>query len=212
MSSYPDPNDEFKKVKKGLPEENTSQKAKTNFITIFIVVGLLFAAVVLIFREPIQEANQSMGRFTQQIVNGIVFSLLVGSIQAWIFKAHVRSRINLFLVNTAIGGLAGGFVGGIFLYFTTSPWVIGGIIGLVGGFISSLLQNQIMHNSKYGSKWTAFNALTWMVIYSVTWAISWELGQVNQIAGMVLAVIFLMIASGIALVVFLNNNPQIEFS
>lgn len=206
-------NDEFKTVRKGLPSESTTQQAKFNFLGLFIVVGIVLGIFVLLFGDTINSIGSQLlqvGYTGVEASCGAILSLLVGAIQASIFKARIKSRSNLFVIFAVLGGLAGGLLGGI-LRDTgiNSSIIIGAIVGGVAGGLSSLLQNGIMHNSKYSSKWFVFSLISWAIIYGIGWTISWGIGGTIGLAS---AAVFLMVGSGIALVSFLSQNPQIEFS
>jgi hypothetical protein len=87
-------------------------------------------------------------------------------------------------------------------------FIVGAINGVLAGGISSLAQNKLMGNKKYGTRWFIYNSVSWAVIYSIAWAIAWDPDTLTlAIAGG-----FLMVASGVSLILFLRRTPQIEFS
>jgi hypothetical protein len=104
----------------------------------------------------------------------------------------------------------GGFVGGFLLNLglNVAP-LIGAINGLLAGGISSLAQNSLMGNKKYGVHWFLYNSISWASLFAIAWLIGWS--PMNTIL-VAVAAAFLMVASGISLVFFLRNTPQIEFS
>jgi hypothetical protein len=136
--------------------------------------------------------------------------LLIGSLQAWIFKAKIKSRLYVFISFSLLGGLIGGLIGGaLFNSGLRISILIGGVNGVLAGGISSFAQNRLMGNKKYGVRWFLFNAVSWAIIFSIAWTIGWNPYNLILTA---LAGGFLIIASGISLVVFLRKTPQIEFS
>lgn len=211
MSRY---DDEFKKVKKGLPEENTQQKVSIKYLLIFTIVGVVFALVILLFQDTISSLgnrlSQSGNNIPEQVIINGILALFVGSVQAWIFKDRIISRTQLFIAFSIVGGVIAGLVGGLLINAGINiPILIGMINGAIAGGISSGGQNRVMQNQKYGLRWLFFSIGSWAAIFSIGWIIGWKPESGTDLA---LAAIFLMIASGISLAIFLNNTPQIEFS
>ena len=210
MSNY---KDEFKDVKKGLPAENAKQKASINFVLLFTIVGVAFGLAILLFQNNIISVgiviSQSGNNVPAQVIVNGILAFLVGSVQAWIFKARIKSRTHIFIAFAIVGGIIAGLVGGLLMNAgLLAPLAIGMIDGALAGGISSSGQNRVMRNKKYGSKWLLYSILSWAAIYSISWVIGWEPEGGTQMA---LAVVFLMIASGISLAIFLNSTPEIEF-
>ena len=210
MSNY---KDEFKDVKKGLPAENAKQKASINFVLLFTIVGVALALLILLFNDLIfiygAILAQSGNKVPEQVIVNGILALLVGSIQAWIFKARIKSRAYVFIAFSIVGGIIAGLIGGFLLSSgLSSPLAIGMLGGALAGGISSSGQNTVMRNIKYGSKWFLYSTFSWAIIYSIGWVIGWQPDTGIDIA---LAALFLMIASGISLAIFLNSTPEIEF-
>jgi hypothetical protein len=207
MSDY---DDEFKDVKKGLPSENTAQKSSIKFIVLFTIVGIIIAAIVLWLDEEDIEIFSQSGHILKQVLMTGILSLLMGSLQAWIFKSKIKSRLFIFIAFSALGGIVGGFIGGILRNSElNAPIIIGAINGFLAGGLSSLIQNKLMGNEKYGLRWFLYNSISWAAIFSIAWFIGWEPDNSINVA---IAGAFFMITSGISLVVFLKRTPQIEFS
>ena len=88
MSKY---DDEFKNVKKGLPSQNTSEKATFNFVILFVVVGIMVAIALALFHSAINSegvvlVSYGLGYVPEQVIMNALLALLVGSIQAWILS------------------------------------------------------------------------------------------------------------------------------
>jgi hypothetical protein len=206
--------DEFKDVKMGLPSGTTAQSSSIKFIALFTIVGIIIATVVLGFGKMIADILREISEnenMPAQILMTSLLSLLVGGLQAVIFRSKIRSRWHFFIAFSLLGGIAGGFVGGFLLDsgMSASPAVIGAINGFLAGGISSLAQNKLMNNVKYSIRWFLYNSISWAVIFSIAWIIGWQRGNFTNVA---IAAAFLMTASGVSLAVFLRGTPQIEFS
>ena len=205
----PTDDDEFKDVESGLPAENTAQKSSIKFLLIFLVGGILISFVISQFADTF-EGVMGTGRIVPQILMTGVVALLLGSLQAWVFRSKIKSRLSIFIFVSLLGCLIGGLVGGLLLDSGLDvPLIIGAINGLLAGGISSLVQNKLMRNKKYGMRWFFYNSLSWAIIFAIGWLIGWSPMNTTLIA---LAGGFLMVATGISLVVFLRQTPQIEFS
>ena len=205
----PTDDDEFKDVETGLPAENTAQKSSIKFLLVFLIGGILIAFVISQFGGAFGGVMGS-GRIMPQILMTGAVSLLLGSLQAWVFRAKIKSRLSIFILVSLFGGLIGGLAGGLLLDSGLEiPLIIGAINGLLAGGISSLAQNKLMSNKKYGMRWFLYNSISWALIFAIGWLIGWSPMNTTLIA---LAAGFLMVATGISLVVFLRQTPQIEFS
>jgi hypothetical protein len=201
--------DEFKDVQKGLPAENTAQTSTIKFLLIFLVSGIIIAFVVSQFADTLGGFIGSGAILPQILMTGSV-ALLLGALQAWIFKSRIKSRLHIFILVSLLGGLVGGLVGGLLLASGLNiSFFIGAINGLLAGGISSLAQNRLMGNKNMGLRWFQYNAISWAIIFAIAWVIGWSPLNTTLVA---LAGGFLMAASGISLVAFLRRTPQIEFS
>ena len=201
--------DEFNDVVKGLPSENTAQKSSVRFLLAFIGGGIILAMVIFQLGSSLIDSFSRDNFIPPQVLMNGFISLLIGSLQAWIFKSKIKSRIRNFIAFSLLGGVLGGFVGGLLMNTgLLEPFTIGAINGLLAGGISSLAQNRLMGNKKYGTRWFIYNAVSWGIIYAIAWWLAWR----PNIVTLSLASGFLMIASGVSLVVFLRKTPQIEFS
>jgi hypothetical protein len=205
----PTEDDEFKDVQKGLPAENTAQRSSAKFVSLFVIGGIIIAGVIFLFGGLLSGILGSGLMLPQILMTGAI-SLLLGALQAWIFRSKIKSRLHIFIAVSLLGGLVGGFAGGLFLESGLNiSFLIGAINGLLAGGISSLAQNRLMGNKKYGQGWFLYNAISWAIIFAVAWIIGWSPMNIALVA---LAAGFLMVASGISLVAFLRRTPQIEFS
>ena len=206
--------DEFKDVKKGLPTESAAQKAGINFVILFSVTGIVIALLILLFQEQISNVGALVsGQFgyvpEQMVISGFL-ALLIGSIQAWIFRNRIKSRRYIFILVSMLGGMIGGLVSGLMINANINvPLVLGAVTGALAGGTSSFVQNRLMGNFRHGASWFIYSTISWAVIFAIGWTIGWWANRGMDIA---LAGAFLIIATGISLAVFLNRTPQIEFS
>jgi len=203
--------DEFKDVQMGLPSNNTAQRSSIKFILIFLVGGIIITLLVVFLGDSLRALFSNDNYIPQQMSMNGAISLIIGSLQAWIFKAKIKSRVGVFIGFSLLGGIAGGLLSGALINsgIRTSV-IIGAINGILAGGISSFAQNRLMGNKKYGSRWFFYNLISWAVIYSIAWAVAWRPDTDNLILALTGG--FIIIASGISLVVFLRQTPQIEFS
>ena len=208
---------EFEKVNAGLPSENTQEKSKQNFFSIFFVVGAIFAVLILIFGDAIYATGDqlnSAGYVPQQIINTGILSLIVGTIQSMILKTHIQDRRAAFVAFSLVGGVLAGIAGGLLLDSGLrsgfgSGLFVGLINGAIAGGVSSSLQNNVMGKKKYSPKWFQYSLFSWAIVFSLGWAVSFS----NQnVLGLAISALILMVSSGISLVIFINNTPEIEFS
>lgn len=211
MSNFDE--DEFKNVKKGLPTEGAAQKASLNLIILFGVIGIIIAVLIVLFQDQISfigEIAEDLGYVPEQVMMSGFLALLIGSIQAWIFRDRIRSRRSIFIAASLLGGVIGGLVSGLLINaHIEEPILLGAVAGALAGGISSLVQNRLMRNFSHGVSWLIYSTLSWAVIFAAGWAIGWWPDRGLDIA---LAGAFVIIATGVSLAVFLNRTPQIEFS
>ena len=203
--------DEFKDVQMGLPSDNTVQKSSIKFILIFVAGGLIIALLVFLLGDYFRGKFAGDDYIPQQIsMNGLI-SLVIGSLQAWIFKARIKSRVGVFIGFSLLGGVIGGVLSGSLINSgIRTALIIGATNGMLAGGISSFAQNKLMGNKKYETLWFLYNLIAWTIIYSIAWMAAWSPDTNNFI--LALAGGFVIIASGISLVLFLRQTPQIEFS
>lgn len=201
------------KANEGLPPEDTAQKASFGFIGLFVGAGIILAILIFVFQDVIRSGGHALaqlGYAPEQVIMNSLLAIVVGGIQAWIFKDRIKARIPLFVSFSLLGGFIAGLVGGSLMSAgLLQPFVVGFINGAISGGISSYSQNRVMKNSKYAQQWFLYNLISWAVIFSIGWGIGW---RPSNMVALAIAALFLVIASGVSLVVFLNRNPQIEFS
>lgn len=243
--------DDFLNIKNGLPDEKSSDKAKSYFLIIFIVLGLLLALAIILLGllvkiiEPSIAMPNSLRGVIIILVNvggttayTALISFMVGTIQIIIFSGRIKTRRFVYLLFLVIGGAAGGLIGSLLLHalyilgwyphnvssfleklmasliWSIIGFVVGIITGGIIGFTSSIMQNYIMKNTKYGIRWFLYNLISWSIIYSVGLAISLGLGVLIEFPfmGDAIASVIIMVSHGVSIVLFLNYSPQIEFS
>jgi F0F1-type ATP synthase assembly protein I len=205
-----------------------AKSTKGKYLPIFILVGIFIFFLIISFGDTIdnwghQLYNLSGSAFTQA-ASCSVLALLVGSVQAWVFRDHLGlSRRFPFILAAIIGGVVGGAIGGVTIdatkitTATLNGLLIGLLIGLSAGMISSLIQNSFMSTRGQSNKsikkknqnlWIIYSLLSWAIVWGVGWAISWSF--TTRTMGIAIAACFMMVASGIALNFFLNKST-IEF-
>ncbi len=200
-------------MKDGLPPPRKAA-ASFNFLLLFIVVAIIFAVAIVILQSFIVESGAALqqsglNRIPEQTIMSGILAMLVGSVQAWILRSKIMSRIPLFVAFALLGGLVGGFFGGLVVNIgAQSPWLIGAIIGGISGVTSSLLQNSVMRNRRYSSRWLLYSTITWLVLFSIGWAIGWKPQDAVALA---LAAVLMIVGSGVGLALFLKQTPEIEF-
>lgn len=182
---------------------------------IFAGLGIVLLLLILISGNSItqiayQLVPQSGMIIPHAISNGLL-ALLVGSVQAWIYRNNMRrSRVLQYILASVMGGVVGGIVAGgaANLGIVKDSLSTGALIGVLAGTISSLWQNVFMRSSSLRIKWLLFSMITWTIIWAIGMTISWSLGSTISMA---VAGAFIMIGSGAALSLFLYKSPEIEF-
>lgn len=129
-------NDEFRTVKKGLPPESSPQRSKLLFLSVFILVGIVWAIIILLFGvidnflftingssaqtvEISPIVYNTIQLFLQISLYGAYFGILaffISGIQTWILKNRLRSNFLIFIILSMIGGFVGGGVGRLLYY------------------------------------------------------------------------------------------------
>ena len=189
-----------------------------NVIFGFGLVALAVVTVILIFREQVQSlalSTYSQGFITFYTPGSVLLALLLGCIQAWVFKYRLRQEKRLpFILITAAGGLIAGLVMGIITRVIADNTgqifinvVTGAIMGAIGGGIASFGQNRFLGGGA-ARKWLWFNLISWAVI----WSIGWQLAiLIHGAPGNATSAAFILILSGVSLSVFLQKTPELEF-
>lgn len=205
-------------LKQGPPPKNTRTNQSARYIGFFVIAGIVLFVLVLVFQNfltGIGQALQSVAGYAlpQSIISAI-FAGLVGLIQAWILREHLESQnVTKFIGFAALGGAVGGLVAGVImnatqLYLQFLPGVfMGGLAGAIAGAVSSAGQNTFMSSAGRQGQWTTYSLISWSLIWGIGWGISWQIGY---LVGTSIGAALMMIASGIALSVFLSNTA-IEF-
>lgn len=204
---------EFRDVISGLPSKREVEGTQTNFAIVYIAIGIGFAILVGIFSESIDQINRYIspagGGVLTQIISGVVLAATVGAVQSWVFRNQIKTTQFQYILFAAAGGFVGGLIAGLSFNLTRVGFFIGGINGMIAGGLGSYLQGKLMVNSKYHTQWFQFNAISWAIIFGLGWTISWG---IYGSTGIAFGAAFILIASGISLLVFLKNNRHIEFS
>jgi serine/threonine protein kinase len=194
--------------KPGLPDEDAHNKSRTTLLVVFIVVGIIIALLIKLLWKDILGIFGGGGVITTQMLETGSLSLIVAGIQATQFKSRIKNRLVTFFVISFFGGIIGGIGGGLLLNANINQaFVVGCLNGAIAGGLSSLAQNRIMRNSRYGKNWFWYSLISWTLIFGVGWSIGWQADVIR----FGLAAAFLIIATGFSLLIFLRQVPQIEF-
>lgn len=142
----------------------------------------------------------------------------------------------VYLLFSIISGIVGGIISSLLLYIfgwfdssiplsfssiimTSLIWLIIGLfVGVISGGVigsaSSILQNFLMKETKYRLKWFLYNLISWSIVYGAGLGISLGLNNLIEFPFMndAIATLFILVAHGVCIVLFLNYSPQIEFS
>jgi hypothetical protein len=192
-----------------MPAYNRTKTLLT-FVGVFAVLGCLVLIIAFLGGDVLQDIYQNVrntfGSLGVSIANAAGMALLVGVVQAWVFRARLHGfhRV-LFVLATIVGGAIGGGVG--YLSGINSS-LLGGIIGVFGGAAASLAQNFLMRNRAAQIKWLLFSAVSWGLIWLIGWTISYAFGAG---LGVALSAAFMMLATGLSLAFFLGLSPEVEF-
>ena len=205
-------------LKQGLPPEHTRQKKAMVYLGIFIIIGLLIAFFLLKSESFLTQIKKDIEEdYGLGVLNAIVIMFMVipiSTMQTFILKDRISSsRIVIFILSAAVGGLVGGFIAGkvidsfeVVLDFRYGL-LMGALIGTIIATISAIGQNAIMKNKDERKRWLYYSLLSNMSVWSVGFAISWINPSMKMTA---ISVIFIMAVSGIALSIFLPKT-DIEF-
>jgi len=208
-------------LKQGPPPKNTRTGKTAQYIGVFVVIGIVLYALVIGFQDTLKNIGGGLfsvaGFVLPQILSWAIFAGLVGAIQAWVLREHLESRnLPRFIGFAVLGGVAGGFVAGIAMNIEHFAYgdnlfipglLTGGLVGAIAGAVSSAGQNTLMSSASRKGQWMTYSIVSWLLIWGLGWAISWGIGG---IPGSGFGSVLMMIASGIALSVFLSKTA-IEF-
>ena len=189
-----------------------------NVILGFGLVAFVAVTVILFFSEQVQDLAISayrQGFITFYTPGSVLLALLLGCVQAWVFKYRLRQDKRLsFILITAAGGLIAGLAMGIIAKAVTdntslisTNMVAGAIMGAIGGGVASYGQNRFLGGGA-ANKWVWFNLISWAVI----WSIGWQLAiLIHGAPGNAASAAFILILSGVSLAMFLQKTPELEF-
>lgn len=185
----------------------------------FAMVGVTAVAALMIFGssvESIKKVAQSANLVAFYGIGSTGLGLLLGLLQAWVFKSRLRiAKRAMYVLITTLSGLIGGAVVGVIgnMVLANShvflPNVVAGlVIGAIGGCVASLGQNAFLGNASAAVKWFLFNLISWAVIWGMGWLVaSLIAGPVGTSIGAGL----ILLLSGASLQVLLKYSPEIEF-
>ncbi len=148
--------EDFSNIKKGLPAENTVLKTRLRLIIIFVVVGSVLAVLILFYGllflivkrmfgigdSVVTGAFSKLLVYIANIISSSFYTgsiaLLVGIIQAWFLRKKLRSNSYIFAFSLGLGGIIGGWPGGlIWGYFDNNRTILISIISFGQGQLNS---------------------------------------------------------------------------
>ena len=205
-------------IQQGLPPENTRLKKTTVYVGIFATLGIILFLLVTVLRDSLLSVSKVIddigGLGLVDAVMVLLMIIPISLVQTFILKDNIpASKILLFIGTSSLAGFVAGFIGGsaiIVFGIVTIPLngiLLGALIGCVLGFISGLLQSRLMKNKAETSKWLVYSIASNLFVWMIGWAIGWAM---PGLPGVAVSAAVMMLASGIALSVFLNSN-HIEF-
>jgi len=194
---------------------NSRNELLARIFMVFAGLGIAMFILISVFGNTIlqvaSELHKQSGQILPDGISSAVLGLLVGSAHSWIYRNNIRkSKVGLFILPSAVGGLVGGIVTGILTnsHALNDAFLAGALIGCIAGTVSSVGQNLFMRSQGVQRKWLFFNLASWTLIWAIGAKISW-----NANSGIALGetAAFIIIASGIAVSMFLRYFPEIEF-
>ena len=185
------------------------------FVGIFAILGVGLALAVLLFQQTLQEVQHGLwmisGFFWTQVIGGSVIALLAGGVQAWVFR-HImpKEKVAWFVAAALAGGAIGGVASGMLLNqgYIRDAALVGAVTGILAGVVSGWGQSPLLRSGAGKTKWLWYSVVSYALIWAVGWLLSWGIGDEPGTAA---AAAFIMVASGIALALFLKNSPEVEF-
>lgn len=199
----------------GLPDRSEKSRLILRYILVFVGVGLLLAASILVFSNSIRSAEDTLyetsGSAIIQMIGCGVLAILIGGIQAWALQGKIPSeKTPFFILFAAIGGCIAGIISGVIL--NNNPiqapltfmdgFTTGVIAGSIAGGISSLLQIWLFERNEKSLYWILLNLISWTVFWGLSWGLSWI---INGIWGYAVASVLVLSASGGTLSIYLNR-------
>lgn len=180
----------------------------------FLAVGVLIFVISVAAGGWVtqigQSVNGSWGFGAGQAMGAGGLAVLAGLVQVWVFRHRIHGGQRFaFILSTALGGVLGGLAAGALLTAgEKNALIIGGLIGLVAGAVSSLAQNFLMKSHGTALPWFLWSTFTWMMVWASGWYASWA---VDGTLGFALGAAIILVLIGLSLTLFLIIQPQIEF-
>lgn len=199
-------------VHKGAP----AKRDESGFVKIFIGLAIILSLIILVFGSALDQFTQDLyatgyGVSWSTALSGLVVASLVSAVQSWIFRHNIQENNRIwYIVSGAVGGFIGGLLAGAFRlpdsYFS-GGFILGGLLGVFAGAISSLAQDLFMTSKELKQKWFVYSFVSWGIICAFGWGISWA---IHTSLGTAIGAAIVVIASGFALSLFFGNST-IEF-
>lgn len=248
------PADEFLYVHNGLPPENARKHSLILFLVLFIGVAIFLSMLVLFFGFLDEIfAKQSVGInipdnlrelfllifiVVEQVIYISLTSLSVSSLQAWIIKDQIKSKIIPFMLLFIVSSVGAGISAGVlscFLEFIHEYIVkldpffgmklisvlisfvkglfIGALAGGIVGFSSGYGTHILFKNLRHGKRWFIYSCVSWIVYCSIGWALAFVVNDIfiSSFLGYGLGIFIIVIEHGISFIIYLQFTPQLEF-
>lgn len=204
-----------------IPSSGASrQRMIVGFFSIFLILAILtivfFIAQESTLNRLMADSREVTGVVGEQVIASASLALVIGIVQAFIFRRTVRG-INrlLFVLITTVSGAVGGLLGGMIMKWLNIPlnaingFFIGALIGGTAGALASFGQNLFLRDQGSGFRWFLWNTFSWLMIWGIGWQISWLSG--TTIIDNAIGAAFMILALGATLSFLLHISPSIEF-
>ena len=189
-------------------------KKSTIYIGLFAGLGILLSILITLLNDSLLSMGKSLegtgGLGLLDAVLVLVLAIPISLVQTFILKDSIpASKIIPFIGASSLAGFLAGFVGGTAVnLFKIVPAPIPGIpigalIGGVFGLISGFLQSQFMGKKEQTSKWLIYSAASNVFVWMLGWTVGWV---VLGLTGAAISSALMMLLSGIFLSVFINTN------
>ena len=194
------------------------EEAFLTLIGVTVAAGVVLFAVTRLFSADLNRLADLLllgGALVFQPIRNAVLATILGLVQVWRLRDRLPGDHRLhFVLYATLGGLVGGFAGGLFGDQSIKPSnalvaaTIGVTIGGIAGGLSAFLQGRQLPDFRRGARWLLFNLLSWAIL----WGSGYVLGALfGDTAGVAAASGFIVLGTGLALTGFLYLSPELEY-